>query len=1286
MAVNINNNDQSCLKFLQWNCRGISKKKHIFEYFINTHQIDIFCIAETLLKPEHNFSISNFKTVSVERAITHIHRDGGGIALLINSKLKFKCIDNEHQDLINLCKNNFVEIQIVKIFTDANNFVTVINIYSPPRTAADFPFTEANFWQKFFDYINDFENVILVGDFNAKKDTWSIDLKENVEGKKLDAALISSNFMIINNGECTRSSTDESSKSTIDLTFMSPNLINGCMWEVLDFKYSSDHFPIKFSLNNKKPKMSPCRPKLVTKAVNWEEFKRKCLEKLDNFVLSNQESYKLLIDSITNSVLEAGGKVISEINNYSKTRPSWWNDECQKLIELDRQNYINLKNNYSLKNLNEYDKQRKKGKNRINNIWKDNYREFCGKINHNTNPAVVWRHINAIKNKKMNTSIPILSNKVDRAVVNRAFDKLAQDGDVDFRDKSHLLTINQPNISVNTDIFSQTITINEYFSALKSFRINSAPGPDLINFEILLNLPVEIHVKLCDYFQLILENGVIPDAWTEFFVIFIPKQNKNDVRPISLANCLLKHFEKIIQRKIEFWSEKNNIIPEQQSGFRKNRSCLDTVSTLVTEIKNNNVDKKMTGVIFLDIEGAYDNVDPYLLYRELWRFGLPYKTNRVIYELIKSRRICAYNEGEKIGVRTAVKGVPQGSVLSPILFNLYLSLLESCLPRDVKLLMYADDIAIYAEDNNLERLTQLLSQALGEVANFLDRKCLRLSVPKTKLIIFSNTDKRLNYLRLNTKIALYGREIELVDSIRYLGFTLKYNLSWDLHINQICQSSKKLLGVIKAVAGLKWGGHPQTLLNVYKGLIRSRLDWGSQLFDETSKSNLKKLDVIQYAGLRTAMGLMKTTPTNILLDMAGEPPLSMRRKYLTEKYILKIFSYNNNPLKSAICELSNNINYYTSRTKSNLVETKNRISDVIDNLITYDKPGIFNFSYNNRFVNMRDNISLSEGYVIAGENEKMITKKKKKGVINANFNKYLIETLPEYVPIYTDGSKNPEVDKVGFAVFCPDLDFRLKLRVNSVYSIFQAEAFAITRAINLVSDNQIKKSVIVTDSKSVLSALFSEDKKGNQDMVIYNIKLLYSMAVNDDLDIKFVWVPSHCGIEGNEVVDKLAGESLNLDSIFISGYYHYNVVCKLKENLKNDSIEILREQSNFKGKIYFNHKDKILDKPWFRSNKSDRKIICFISRIRSGHTCSAAHLTDKNIKNDRSCECGTPVQNLNHMFFECKKYYDQTSNLLVDIFEAYPEMTKDVVKLAFSNNWKVYNLLFNFAVKNNLLV
>lgn len=301
-----------------------------------------------------------------------------------------------------------------------------------------------------------------------------------------------------------------------------------------------------------------------------------------------------------------------------------------------------------------------------------------------------------------------------------AFNKIAPITSSHPRNLDHLIINHQPHISELASVFESKISLEEYKNAVNSFKPNTAPGPDLISFKVIQRLPISIHKKVLDFFNNILKSCIIPESWRNYFVIFIPKPNKTDVRPISLAQSFCKIFEKIIQRKLEWWVKRNDKIPNFKSGFRRGRSCIDSVATLTADISKNMSSNDMTGVVFLDIKGAYDNVDPLLLHKELWRIGIPCNILKIIWNMTKIRFITAYGNDENLGSRHTTSGLPQGSVLSPILFNLYLSrIMLSISDNTIKIVQYADDIALYYSSKELKDICSKLNKALDEVDCFV---------------------------------------------------------------------------------------------------------------------------------------------------------------------------------------------------------------------------------------------------------------------------------------------------------------------------------------------------------------------------------------------------------------------------------------------------------------------------------------------------------------------------------------------------------------------------------------
>ena len=1269
------------LNFIQWNCHSISKKTHYLEFFKNNQHTDVFCLVETWLKDDKTITLPGFNVVSVERQ----GKTGGGVAVLLRNSIKYEVLNKKYNRFIKKCNDNAVEILFLKLYINREEAINLMVVYSPPRSKNETKFTEDNFWKEFIDFTSNFDNLILCGDFNAISFSWSQCVKENGEGKKLDYAVNRSNLICLNNDEPTWSSKDLSSVSTLDLTFISPNLLNKCIWEVFDYKFKSDHFPIKFSIDKNFNEFKARRPKLITAKINWLTFKNKC-DQLKDFDITTTEDYEDFINKIKTYAVESGGKITNLIKNQKKYINYWWDDECQELINENRKAFQNYKINPTIGNEFSFLTIQRVNNKKLKKKKYDNYQNYCNSININSNPSDVWKIVDSFKNKTLNSNYMSETNIINEDSIKRAFDKVAPlIRDLNQAQPDHIYDY-QPHQSKYTEIFQPDYSIEEYKRALASFKTKTAPGPDLIDFELLSKLPTHLHTKLLKFFNILKNNAQVPDSWREFFIIFIPKSNGTDLRPISLAQCLYKLYEKLIQKRMEWWSENNDIVPKHQTGFRKNKSCVETVAELVTDVTENMNQNKITGVIFLDIVGAYDNVDPTLLYRELWRAGLPPILCKNIFNLIKSRKVIAYSDGEKIGEREIKKGLPQGAVSSPPLFNIYLRNIKNVLPEGVEIIQYADDIAIYYACKNLRELVRILSIAFEIIKNFLNHRNLQISETKTKIMFFAKFNKLDAYNSLDNKIKLNDQFIECVTYYKYLGFHLKYNLNWDIHIANICKTSRKLTNIIKSISSLQWGGHPKILINIYKGLIRSRLEWGCQLFNNCSKTLKKKLDVVQYGALRAALGLMCSTPTNVILDLANEPPLESRRIYLTKKFVTKILAFNNNSLKSKLKYITEN-NLILNKPDLFIVSIKNEISPLLCDMITLKVPSSLLFNYKSNTLEYDKIIdTISAKQFIPNTKNKIINNTRLKNITNKNFDDFILKEKKHCTIFYTDGSLDMSRKRVGFGVFCPKKNIMYSERLNDMCTIFEAEAKAIIKSLIFISEENIEKATIVTDSLSVLKALSDIDCKGNQLPIIYSIKYLISSLQDDNCDITFIWVPSHVGILGNDKADDLAKQALNIDNIENNKIHYHSLFNEYKREAVTHAINILRNESLRKGKKYFDLKNKILNKTWFDKLNLDRSLICFVSRLRSSHVRSNDHLFNKNIISEKRCKCGAESQDVNHLFFYCKFLNHESGELLIHLYEVDPDFPKDISSLAFSNNIKIYKLLYNFSKENNVLI
>ncbi|KMQ90424.1 pol-like protein [Lasius niger] len=372
---------------------------------------------------------------------------------------------------------------------------------------------------------------------------------------------------------------------------------------------------------------------------------------------------------------------------------------------------------------------------------------------------------------------------------------------------------------------------------------------------------------------------------------------------------------------------------------------------------------------------------------------------------------------------------------------------------------------------------------------------------------------------------------------------------------------------------------------------------------------------------------MRTTPTNVLLDLNGEQPLKTRWQFLLDKLICKITARLSHPLNSTLlqtCHLRHNERTHLSA----LVDTYLTHSHIFKQIEQFHLPGYLEFPYPIR--HFKPFIDTDSGFPLR-------IKEDIDNDITEAFNSLLQEQNVD-VTYYTDGSRAC-VDgqyRMGFAVFSPETDLPLKKRINNHSSIFEAEASAIEEALRIIIGKRTPKSIICSDSLSVLTNLQASAPSDNSNHIISRIKKSMFSCNQLGLLVKLIWIPIHHGIAGNETADSLAKESLHLPDPFLQSKCHYtNLYSRFKKIAKEKAIEILQSESLIKSSRYFEIIDSPLSPPWYNTNKEGltRPVISLISRLRAQHAVINAHLWEKNIISSSACSCGHAFQDLNHIFF-----------------------------------------------------
>lgn len=464
-------------------------------------------------------------------------------------------------------------------------------------------------------------------------------------------------------------------------------------------------------------------------------------------------------------------------------------------------------------------------------------------------------------------------------------------------------------------------TMEELHGALAHVNTKSSPGMDLIDYIIIKNLPPLAKHTLLRIYNMILRTGVFPLDWRKFRVFFIPKSGGKGFRPISLSSCVCKVMERMISLRLVWWLEKNNIFPKSQYEFRSQKSCIDNLAIFSSEIFLAFLKGCTAAAALLDIQSAYDNVLGDLLLDTLSRLGVSPGIMAFIQNIMSFRLVQCQLRENIINV-SAFKGLPQGSVLSPILYNLYVLKIEDCCSPGIRILQYADDIGIYSIDPEPKDGILKLEISITNINACLADIGLSLARKKTQFIVFSKNNRatrapvRQNHRRIFYQLNSAGCKITNTATVKFLGVTFQSDLNWTQHTGCLIKNCSFSMRTLRCLGHTWWGAQPGTLLILFKALIRSRLEYATFLLHKAQRDVFAaKADKIQLQALRIAMGYPNSIPINVIFAESKIPPMKVRNLFLCRNFLTKAFCASQHPLLPLLSEAAELANCLTTMDK-----------------------------------------------------------------------------------------------------------------------------------------------------------------------------------------------------------------------------------------------------------------------------------------------------------------------------------------------------------------------------------
>ena len=386
------------------------------------------------------------------------------------------------------------------------------------------------------------------------------------------------------------------------------------------------------------------------------------------------------------------------------------------------------------------------------------------------------------------------------------------------------------------------ITVKEIEEEIDKLKVNKSSGPFSIPTSILKLIKHLIAKPLQTIFNSSLSNGIVPNSFKIASVIPIFKKgsrlNVNNYRPISLLSTFNKMIEKLVFKRLISFVNKNNILSKKQFGFRSNHSTIQAVLSITDKIQRAIEEGAYSCGIFLDLSKAFDSVNHNILIEKLQHYGvrdleikwfLSYLENRKQYVSFG----CSNSELLPISC-----GVPQGSVLGPLLFLLFINDFQNS-SSTFDFHLFADDSNLFYKSKNLNTLETIVNEQLVNISSWLRANKLLLNVDKSNFVIFHPPQKKVPY---TLQLFIDNKALRQDVKIRYLGIIIDNHLSWKSHVAHICNKIKRSISVI---CKARHYVNSSILLNLYYALVYPYLIYGIIIWGQTYESTIKPLFILQ---------------------------------------------------------------------------------------------------------------------------------------------------------------------------------------------------------------------------------------------------------------------------------------------------------------------------------------------------------------------------------------------------------------------------------------------------------
>ncbi|XP_069361305.1 uncharacterized protein [Maniola hyperantus] len=1047
------------------------------------------------------------------------------------------------------------------------------------------------------------KHLIVAGDVNAWSHWWGSPT-EDQRGAAYSAFLNGMDLQILNTGNTPTFEThrgDRLCTSIVDVTACSESLLGKIRnWSVDRSITTSDHNAITFSLPLGVA-LTPLRPlttrRYNTKKARWSDFATHLRTSLkENNITSERitkaktpEELDTIIQTYINAVQEACNRAIPSVEPMKgNPKPPWWTRDLEEAKADVLRKKRRIKNAAPRRRqlvIDDYLAAKEKYTKMANDAQTESWKEFCTtqekesmwdgiyRVIRNT----ARRHEDALlRDGEGNTLCPEESAKL---LANTFYPE-----DTTATDTSYHMRLREMTEGYNQRVKEQLseddppFTPAELDSVLKALNPKKAPGPDGLTSDICTKAIDCGREEFMAIANQCLALMYFPMQWKVAHVVILRKPGKDDYthpksyRPIGLLSIFGKIVEKMMVGRLQ-WT----ILPtlnKMQYGFVPQRGTEDALYDLVNYVRSEVQQKKSVLIVSLDIEGAFDNAWWPALKHQLISKKCPANLYAMVCSYLTDRKI-KVNYARATYERETTKGCVQGSIGGPTFWNLILdSLLNKLTSDEVYCQAFADDVVLVISGHDMNAMEQKTNEILGGVTRWGKRNKLNFAAHKTNAMLIT---KKLKCGTPNLHMG--NSRINLVEEIKLLGLIIDRRLTFKPHISAICKKTADIYKQLACAAKVTWGLNREITRTIYVAVIEPIVLYAASAWYPATELEMVKsqLDALQRGFAQKICRAYRTVSLTSALVLSGLLPLDLRIQEAANLFMAKK-SWSRDYLPPER-DLENNVKHINQPHPSHLTTIKYTILESLDQ-------------------------NSQDSHHITGPH------------------------------IYTDGSKLE--GKVGAALTWWEEGREIKhalYTLDPACTVFQAELYALHRAVLLAKQSELPVVNIMSDSRSSLELL--ENPKTTHPLarkILDNLREIHQ----DNRDVRLFWIRAHIGTPGNERADELAkAASQRINS---TPNYSKIPLSYVKRKIREESVRKWQDrystsQTGRVTKIFFP------DVANAYSTVRKIKITPLLCQAFTGHGGIAEYLHRFKLRDSPGCECDRDIsESVEHIILDCPRF------------------------------------------------